>query len=318
MRVLITGIDGFAGRHLAERCAARGATVTGAGRRAAGDSRLAPDLEYVECDLLDEDQVDDCVREAAPERVFHLAAEAAVARSWADPAGTITRNVEMSVNLLEAIRHHARSARVLLACSGEEYGEPDRLPIDEEHPLRPRNPYAVSKAAVDLLGGLYQEAHGVHVVRTRAFNHTGPGQSDAYVVSSFARQIAEAEARSEPGAEVEIVTGNIDVRRDFTDVRDVVAAYWLALEHADAGVYNVARNAATAVADILASLAAQSQLRVSQRTDPERLRPHDTLEVRASHDKLTQATGWQPAIPLEQTLRDTLDWWRAQVAAGVA
>jgi GDP-4-dehydro-6-deoxy-D-mannose reductase len=188
--------------------------------------------------------------------------------------------------------------------------------VGEDHPLRPGNPYAVSKAAVDMLTSLYRDAHGLRVTSTRAFNHAGPGQSDDYVVSAFARQIAEGEARG--GERIEIVTGSLEPRRDFTDVRDVVRAYWLALERAEPGVYNVGSGGATAIADILAGLAAHSRLAVEQRTDPAKLRPHEVMEIRASHDKLTQATGWRPEIPLETTLRDTLDWWRERVAAGVS
>jgi GDP-4-dehydro-6-deoxy-D-mannose reductase len=316
VRALITGIAGFAGRHLAELCLQQGATVIGTGLRAEEDADLLPpDSEYLRCDLLDAARTRECVRAAKPELVFHLAAEAAVGRSWQDPGGTITRNVEMTVNVMDAIREEAPSARVLVACSGEEYGAPERLPVDERAELRPQNPYAVSKAAVDLLAGQYRDAHGLHMVRTRAFNHAGPGQSDDYVVSAFARQIAEAEATGRDS--VEIVTGNLEPRRDFTDVRDVVRGYWLALERADPDVYNVGSGVATPVADILAALADQSLLEVRQRTDPGKLRPHEVMEIRASHDKLTDATGWQPQVPLERTLRDTLHWWRERVTARV-
>jgi GDP-4-dehydro-6-deoxy-D-mannose reductase len=316
VRALITGIAGFAGGHLAGVCSQQGATVVGTGIKAEQDADVATRAaEYLRCDLLDPAQTSECIRAAQPDLVFHLAAEAAVGRSWQDPGGTITRNIEMTVNLLEALRAEAPSARVLVACSGEEYGAPDRLPVDERAVLSPQNPYAVSKAAVDLLGGVYNDAHGLSTVRTRAFNHAGPGQSDEYVVSAFARQIAEAEAAGRDS--VELVTGNLEPRRDFTDVRDVVRAYWLALDRGESGVYNVGSGVATSIADILAALAGHSSLEVRQRTDPDRLRPHEVMEIRASHDKLTGATGWEPRIPLDQTLRDTLDWWRERVAAQV-
>jgi len=217
--------------------------------------------------------------------------------------------------VLEAVRHEASGARVLVACSGEEYGEPESLPVTERHPLRPRSPYALSKASVDLVAGFYADAYRTHAVRTRAFNHVGPGQSDTYVVSSFARQIAEAESAG--NANVEIVTGNLDVRRDFTDVRDVVRAYWLALERAEPSAYNVCSGQSSVIADILAALAHESALEVTPRTDAALLREHEVMEIRGSHEKLTSATGWHPEIPLERTLRDTLDWWRERVGAGV-
>ena len=314
MRALITGISGFVGGHLAALCSQQGATVIGTGLKAEPDAD-ARAAEHLRCDLLDATQTMDCIRAARPDLVFHLAAEAAVGRSWQDPSGTITRNVEMTVNLLEALRAEAPSARVLVACSGEEYGAPESLPVDEHARLSPQNPYAVSKAAVDLLGGMYNDAHGLITVRTRAFNHAGPGQSDDYVVSTFARQIAEAEAAGRDS--IELLTGNLEPRRDFTDVRDVVRAYWLALDRGEPEVYNVGSGVATSIADILAALAGHSSLEVRQRTDPDRLRPHEVMEIRASHDKLTAATEWEPRIPLDQTLRDTLGWWRERVAARV-
>jgi GDP-4-dehydro-6-deoxy-D-mannose reductase len=187
---------------------------------------------------------------------------------------------------------------------------PDRQPIGEHEPPRPQSPYGVSKAAADTLAGFFADAHGIDVLRTRAFNHAGPGQDERYVVAAFARQIAAAERRGE--TEVEIATGDLRPQRDFTDVRDVVRAYWLALERAPAGVYNVCRGEAVAVADILAGLARHTTIRVGQRTDPERLRAAEVMEIRGSHELLTAQTGWEPTIALDRTLADTLDWWRAR------
>src|SRR5688500_18560648 len=195
MRVLITGASGFAGRHLVSLCAGEGCSVTGLGRRAATDLDLPAELaSYEAVDLADPEQAEDAVRSGAPDRVFHLAADASVADSWNDPARVITNNICSTLNLLEAVRRHSPAARLLVACSGEEYGEPERLPGAEDHPLRPKNPYAVSKASLDLTAGFYADAYGMHVVRTRAFNHAGPGQADTYVMSNLAHQIAEAEA----------------------------------------------------------------------------------------------------------------------------
>jgi GDP-4-dehydro-6-deoxy-D-mannose reductase len=312
VRALITGATGFVGRHLTALCSSEGASVVGVGRGPAE----AQVESYLQCDLTDPEQTQRAIREAAPERVFHLAAEASVARSWNDPVGVVSRNLASTLGLLEAVRAHAPEARVLVAGSGEEYGEPERLPVTEDHPLRPRNPYALSKAAADMAAGFYADAQWTHVVRTRAFNHTGPGQSDAYVVSSFARQIAEAEAKGR--TEMELVTGNLKPRRDFTDVRDVVRAYWLALERAEPGPYNVCRGSSSVIGDILAALSRESRVEIRQRTDPNLLREHEVMEIRGSHDKLTAATGWQPEIPLERTLADTLDWWRERIGAGVA
>ena len=293
MRVLITGAAGFAGRHLSELAVSEGAEV------------VAPTRE--ELDLRDAEATRAAFEAAGPDRVFHLAADASVAESWQSPAATIRNNVDSTLSVLEALRE--TGTPVLIAGSGEVYGPPERLPVDESHPLRPQNPYAVSKAAADLLAGFYADAHGVPVLRTRSFNHAGPGQADIYVVAAFARQIAAAEAE---GAErAEIVTGDLSPRRDFTDVRDVVRAYWLLLERAEPGAYNVCRGESVDVASILAALGREARLEVAQRTDPARLRKHEVMDITGSHDKLTAATGWQPEIPLERTLRDALDWWRS-------
>ena len=298
MRVLITGGAGFVGRHLFALAADRGAKV------------VAPDRE--ELDLLDAGATRAALADAAPDAVFHLAALASVAESWREPGETFDNNTHATLNLLEAVRTEAPEAVVLVAGSGEEYGPvpEERLPLTEAEPLRPQNPYAVSKAAADLVAGFYADAHGLRVVRTRAFNHAGPGQSDAYVIAAFAKQIADAERAGQ--AELLLETGNLEPRRDFTDVRDVVRAYWLAVERGEPGIFNVCSGVSVPVADILARLAALTELRVEQRTDPSRLRKHEVMDIRGSHERLTAATGWRPEIPIERTLADTLDWWRGR------
>jgi GDP-4-dehydro-6-deoxy-D-mannose reductase len=203
-----------------------------------------------------------------------------------------------------------------VACSGAEYGPigPGSLPVTEEHPLRPQSPYAASKAAVDLLAGFYADAFGLKVVRTRAFNHAGPGQTDDYVVSTFARQIAVAEANGGKEGKLTIETGDIDVRRDFTDVRDVVRAYAMALEAGSPGqVYNVCQGQSIAVAEILAELSRHTDLEIEQRTDPARLRLNEARDFAGSSARLTEATGWRPEIPLSETVSAALEWWRVEV-----
>jgi GDP-4-dehydro-6-deoxy-D-mannose reductase len=314
--ILITGVGGFVGRHLATLCAERGAEFAGIGR---SESPELPALvAYERLDLADAEAVRAAVARLRPDWVVHLAGEASVARSWEAPGEVIAGNVTSSLNVLEALRTQAPDATLLMACSGEEYGRPRTLPVDETYPLEPRNPYATSKAMVDLLAGSHAETHGMRVVRTRAFNHAGPGQSDTYVVGKFARQIAEAEANLPPSGRAEISTGNLMARRDFCDVRDVVRAYWMALERGEPGVFNVCSGRSTAVSDILTGLAAHSSLDVECRIDPSRLRNNEVMEIRGSHEKLTKATGWQPEIELADTLRDALDWWRERVTAGVA
>jgi GDP-4-dehydro-6-deoxy-D-mannose reductase len=317
MRVLITGVAGFAGRHLAALCVEQGAAVTGLGRRPEPEADPPEGVEYLSADLEDPAAAREAVATASPERVFHLAAESSVSRSWTAPEETVRGNLTSTLHLLEALCSAAPDAAVLVACSGEEYGPvpSERLPVTEDEPLRPQNPYAASKAMSDLLAGFYGDARGLRLVRTRAFNHAGPGQEPTFVVSDFARQIAEAEAAGGDGVVIE--TGNVEVRRDFTDVRDVVRAYALASERAEPGVYNVCSGRSVPVADILAALDGATELEVKQRTDPAKLREHEVMEIRGSNEKLAQAVGWGPEIPLEQTLRDALDWWRERTGVEV-
>jgi GDP-4-dehydro-6-deoxy-D-mannose reductase len=316
MRVLITGAGGFAGSHLAELCRERGADVTGVGRGEAPPGDLVD--AWIAADVTDAGATARAAREARPERVFHLAAQAHVGVSWRDARGTIDANVAGTLGVLDAVAAEAPDARVLVVGSGEQYGPvpAERLPVGEDQPFRPQNPYAVSKCASDLAAGFYADAHGLDVVRTRSFNHAGPRQHERYVVASFARQIALAEAEGK--SSVTVHTGDTRPRRDFTDVRDVAQAYWLALERAPAGVYNVCSGRVLSVADILAALAGLTDLKVEQATDPALLRDREVMEIRGSHDRLTGATGWQPAAPIERTLADTLEWWRVGLSEGVA
>ena len=291
-RAFVTGGSGFAGSHLLDLLP--GAT--------------APSRE--ELDLLDGDAVRTAVRESAPDTVWHLAALASVGRSWDAPAETIAENVAMTVNLLEAVRTEAPEATVVLISSGEIYGPPDRLPVDEEAALRPQNPYAVSKAACDLLGGQYADATGLHVVRLRPFNHTGPGQTDDYVVGTLTRQVAEAEAAGREEALVR--TGNPDSARDFSDVRDVARAY-VAAATLDPGVYNVASGKAVSVRELIELVRAAARIPVRHEVDPARVRAHDVPEVRGSAERLRSSTGWRPEIPLDQTIADALEAWRRKL-----
>ena len=294
---LVTGGGGFAGRHLL------------AALRGRGEAPVAPRSD--DLDLRREEPVRRAVRELRPRMVFHLAARASVARSWEEPRGALLANLEMTVNLLEAVRAHSPESPVLIASSGEIYGQPERLPVDEDAPLRPQNPYAVSKAACDLLGGQYADAGGLRVVRTRAFNHAGPGQSDEYVVGTLTRQVAEAELAGREA--VVLRTGNVSSARDFTDVRDVVRAYAAAVD-LPPGAYNVCSGRAVSVRELIDLLRRCSRVEIRHEVDPGRVRPHDVPEVRGSPARLRAATGWSPEIPLERTLRDALDAWRARLA----
>ena len=292
----VTGGSGFAGRHLVELLVSE------------GRAPVAPPSS--ELDLLDRPALEDSVRAAAPGTIFHLAAFSSPRLSWEQPDRALLANIEMTLNVLEAARVEAPGATVLLIGSGQVYGEPASLPVDEEAPLDPRNPYAVSKASCDMLGRQYATAFGMRVVRLRPFNHAGPGQADDYVLSTLARQVAEAEAS---GGDVALLrTGDVRSARDFTDVRDVVRAYVLAAG-VEPGAYNVCSGTSVTVGELIALLSAQARVEVRQEDDPRRMRTHDARDMRGSHERLTAASGWEPQIPLAQTVRDTLDWWRKRV-----
>jgi GDP-4-dehydro-6-deoxy-D-mannose reductase len=300
-RVLVTGGSGFAGRHLVAACREAGDDVATA-ERASG------------VDLLDAAATRAAVADASPAVVYHLAARAHVGESWRDPAGTLHDNVAMTLNVLEAVRAQAPDATVLVASSSEVYGPPARLPVDESAPLRPQNPYAVSKASCDLLAGFEADAHGLRVIRARAFNHSGPGQEPTYAIASFARQAAVA---AEAGAPVlRIVTGNPDTRRDYTDVRDVVRAYRLLAERAEPGAYNVCSGVSRSARELIQGLAAAAGAELEHVVDPELVRPNEVMELRGSAAALRAATGWEPEIPIERTLADTVAWWREQLRVG--
>lgn len=297
MPALVTGAGGFAGRHLVTLLRERGGEV------------VAPTSGEV--DLRDATSVRGLVREHQPERIFHLAALASVARSWEDPARTVAENQAMTFSVLEAVRHEAPEARVLIAGSGEVYGAPAELPVTEDAPIAPENPYALSKAACDLLGRLYARAWGLGVVRARAFNHAGPGQSDDYVAGTLTRQVAAAEVAGE--GSVVVRTGNPDSARDFTDVRDVVRAYAMAIE-LESGAYNVASERALSVTELIEVLRGQTALEIRHEVDPQRVRATDVPEIRGSAARLREATGWTPEIEIERTLADALAHWRDELA----
>jgi len=301
MRALVTGASGFVGRHLVAACAEAGEVVAEASR-ATG------------VDLLDLDGARAAVAAARPDVVYHLAALAHAGASWEDPSGYLAGNLALALSVLEAVRAEAPGATVVVIGSGEVYGPPATLPVTEDAPLRPQNPYAVSKASADLLAGFYADAHGLRVIRARPFNHAGPGQAASYAIGSFARQAAvAAEAGRDP---IRIVTGNPDTRRDYSDVRDVVRAYRLLSERAEPGTYNVCSGRTASGRELLAALARTVGAGLEHEVDPALVRAHDVLEVRGSHERLRRATGWEPEIALEHTLADTVGWWREQLRAG--
>jgi GDP-4-dehydro-6-deoxy-D-mannose reductase len=319
-RVLITGITGFAGSHLADYVLAEhpGVEVFGTYRwrsRRENIAHLGGRIRLLESDLGDVTALRSALERSRPDAIFHLAAQSFVPTSWNAPAETFHVNATGQVNLFEAIRSLGLDPVVQLACSSEEYGlvHKDETPIREENPLRPLSPYAVSKVAQDYLGYQYFRSYGLRAVRTRGFNHEGPRRGEVFVMSNFARQIAAIEAGEQ---EAVIRVGNLDSVRDFTDVRDMVRAYWLAATKGEPGeVYNIASGRGITIREMLDRLLAMSKVEVRVETDPARLRPSDVEVLLGDASKFRAATGWEPRIPLEQTLADTLDYWRGEFAA---
>ena len=319
MRVLVTGITGFVGSHFAELLLGEGVEVVGSLRwrsKTEHIEHLRDRLTLIESDLRDLFSVRTLFEQARPDCVIHLAAQSFVAASWQMPAETFHTNVISQANVLEAIRAIAPHARCLVVGSSEEYGlvEPHELPIRETNPLRPLSPYAVSKVAQDLMGYQYFKSYGLHIVRSRAFNHTGPRRGETFATSNFARQIAEIEAeRREPVIHV----GDLKSTRDFSDVRDIVRGYWALLEGGTPGeVYNLCSGEEWSIERVLQFLLGKSTAsRISVRVDPARLRPSDVPVLRGSPEKIERAVGWRRRIPLEQTLTDLLDYWRQRVGS---
>jgi GDP-4-dehydro-6-deoxy-D-mannose reductase len=314
MRILVTGITGFAGGHLAEALLARGGAevhgVSRSGRWPAELRHLAGRAHLRPCDLGDRVAVEAVLREVRPERVFHLAGYAHVGRSVQEPDAAWGGNLTATRNLYEAIQRWGGGPRILFVGSGQVYGEPE-APEQAHHEgcaLRPNTPYAASKAAADLLSYQVTRTPGLDVVRARPFNHVGPRQSAQFAVAHFAKQVAEIEGGRRPAV---LETGNLAPRRDLTDVRDTVEAYLLLLERGRTGeAYNVGTGQALAMQEVLDRLLALAAVRVEVRKSEALVRPTETATVRADAARLRRETGWQPGRSLDQTLRDMLEYWR--------
>jgi GDP-4-dehydro-6-deoxy-D-mannose reductase len=254
------------------------------------------------------------LEQICPDYLFHLAAQSSVALSWEKPALTVDINIKGAIHLLEALRKMQKPPRVLLIGSGEEYGfiQPEELPIREDTPLRPGNIYACTKAAQNLLGQTYARAYKLEIIMVRAFNHTGPEQLDSFAVSHFCKQIAEIEA----GLRLPIIhTGNLSVRRDFTDVRDIVKAYSLLIQKGKAGeIYNVGSGKAMSMQEVLDMALSLAKIKITVEQDPALMRISDTPVIQADISRLTMETGWKPEIPLQNTIADMLDDWRNRIS----
>jgi GDP-4-dehydro-6-deoxy-D-mannose reductase len=321
VKLLITGAGGFVGGHLVDYLRAEhpGVQLFGLERAHGSAPRDLPvGMAALPADLDDRGSVESALEEVEPDAVVHLAGQSSVQTSWTDPGSTLRTNVMGVIHLLDGLRRRGRPVRVLVVGSADEYGPvaPAELPLREDRPLRPASPYAVSKAAQGLLALQYAGAGGLSVLVTRTFPHTGPRRGEAFAESSFARQIADVEAGNRPPV---LKVGNLDAVRDFTDVRDVVRAYWALLEHGASGqVYNVCSGAGVRIAEVLDQLRARSTAQVAVQVDPDRLRPVEVPALVGDPSKLRGATGWEPRIPLSTTLADLLDDWRQRLGVAAA
>lgn len=320
-RAFITGINGFAGSHLAEYMLLNYpktevfGTVHGRTANLDNIQSILSKIKLIECDIVDAHSVSTTIKEVEPDLIFHLAAQAFVPTSWRSPSETLSTNIIGSMNIFEAIRASKKEIRMQIAGSSEEYGlvHPNETPIKETNPLRPLSPYGVSKAAMDLLGYQYHKSYGLKIVRTRAFNHEGPRRGQDYVTSNWAKQLAEIEAgKKEPVIDV----GNLESLRDFTDVRDMVRAYYIAATKCKAGeVYNICSEKAYKMNDVLDMVISlsKSKKQIKVRKDPLRIRPSDVELLLGDCTKFKQETGWKPKIPFEKTLKDSIDYWREKI-----
>ncbi|OGG26650.1 GDP-mannose 4,6-dehydratase [Candidatus Gottesmanbacteria bacterium RIFCSPLOWO2_01_FULL_39_12b] len=315
-KALITGITGFAGSHLAELLLSEKVEVHGIQRwRSKSDNidDFKEKIHFHEADLLDAHSLYKVIDEVRPSFIFHLAAQSYVQSSWASPANTLEVNIIGTVHLFEAVRKSELNIPIQIACSSEEYGKvlPDELPIRETNPLRPLSPYAVSKIAMDYLGYQYYRSYGMKIIRTRGFNHTGPRRGDVFAESTFAKQIAEIEkGKKEPVVHV----GNLEAKRDYTDVRDMVKAYYLSVQKCQAGeVYNIATGSAWKIGDVLDFMLSLSKKKIKIIEDKDRMRPSDVAVLIGDASKFRNQTGWKPEIPFTKTMTDLLNYWRKRV-----
>jgi GDP-4-dehydro-6-deoxy-D-mannose reductase len=315
VRILITGVTGFVGPHLVDYLTTVVSDAKIWGLVWTTDGGAAPETVItVPGDLTEISSLIDALEESRPDVVFHLAAASSVASSWSRPGRFLEINAVGTVNLLEAVRTLGLSPRIVVSSSAEVYGTvpPDQQPIQESCPLRPVSPYAASKAAQDLLTAQYFLGFGLPTVRLRLFHHTGPRRPPQFVASSFAHQIV----RIEKGLDApRLAVGNLEAVRDFSDVRDIARAYWMAANDGRPGeAYNVCSGHGVRIREVLDLLLGKAQIAVETEVDPARLRAADIARLVGDRGRFTEATGWRPEIPIEQTLEDLLEWWRGEIS----
>mgnify|MGYP006071718341 FL=1 len=311
-RALIIGAAGFVGSYLIDHIQKHcvwSIVVT----KMPQETMACPGVDICDLDILAPEAIERLLEEQRPDYIFHLAAQSSVAVSWKNPGLTVDVNVKGSLNVLDAVRKLDYKPRVLLIGSGEEYGHvrENEVPVQEDNVLRPGNIYAATKACQNMVGAIYAQAYGMDVMMVRAFNHVGPNQSPIFVVADFCKQTAEIEAGLK---EPVIKVGNLSARRDFSDVRDVVRAYVELMEKGKAGeTYNVGSGNAVEIRKILDMILCRSKKEIRVEVEPSRMRPVDVPVIEADISKLKTCTGWEQKITLEETIQDTLEYWRQKL-----
>ena len=311
-RALIIGAAGFVGSYLIDHIQKHcvwSIVVT----KMPQETMACPGVDICDLDILAPEAIERLLEEQRPDYIFHLAAQSSVAVSWKNPGLTVDVNVKGSLNVLDAVRKLDYKPRVLLIGSGEEYGHvrENEVPVQEDNVLRPGNIYAATKACQNMIGAIYAQAYGMDVMMVRAFNHVGPNQSPIFVVADFCKQTAEIEAGLK---EPVIKVGNLSARRDFSDVRDVVRAYVELMEKGKAGeTYNVGSGNAVEIRKILDMILCRSKKEIQVEVEPSRMRPVDVPVIEADISKLKACTGWKQKITLEETIQDTLEYWRQKL-----
>jgi GDP-4-dehydro-6-deoxy-D-mannose reductase len=308
MRVLITGINGFVGHYLKTYLLEQGIEVFGTSRKAQGDQSIYPLNLYNEMDILN------VLNKVRPTHIFHLAGESNVKKSWLHVKECFEANIHSTIHLFEAVKKFSEKVRIITIGSSEEYGAVNTVEkITEETPINPVNPYGVSKAAISMLSKQYFHAFGLNVIHLRPFNHIGPGQRLGFVTSDFAYQVAKINKEIEKDPVMKV--GNLDAIRDFTDVRDIVKAYYLiALKGKSGEIYNICSGKGIKIMDILNILLSLSKIEIQKEMDQQKLRPMDVPAFIGANRKVYQDTGWKPKIPINRSLMDIYNYWLGKIS----
>lgn len=310
MKAIVTGAGGFIGSHIVDSCLAKGVDVVATVHEKTSNLDHAKGkIKIVEIDVADKEKIEKLIASEKPDYIFHYAAQSFVMPSWADPEKTVNSNIKGTLNILEAVRKNNLNPVIILACSSAAYGlnYPDEIPIKESKEFRPSSPYAVSKAATDYLGFAYWRAHGLRIIRLRIFNTIGPRKTGS-AIADWSQQVAEIEK----GKRKELSVGSIESTVDFTDIKDHIDAVWTLSEKGKWGeAYNICSGTGRKMKDVLDSITRLAKVPVKVVQDPSRIRPGDDPIFVGDNTKL-RSLGWKPKVAFEDTLKETLNWWRSR------